>query len=192
MTLSPFSNASMNITVITGSVVLDLVVNTSISTFAVLNLRETDTTTLSLTYLQTTTPDRLDIGRITLSLLNVPSGSVLPTQTLPPSVSIPPFTPTITTTATATLTLGPTASSSSQQGEDRKRLVSYAVGLTLGLGLGLTAVVSGAYVLWRRRRRKQEEMADGNKDNLDSRAEAQSQSRRFGREQKDNMDTRWF
>uniref|UniRef100_A0A0W0FNP6 Mid2 domain-containing protein n=1 Tax=Moniliophthora roreri TaxID=221103 RepID=A0A0W0FNP6_MONRR len=205
MTLPPSSNASMNITVLTGNNdVLSLAVNSSVGTFAVLNLNEANTTTLSITFIQTSAgPSRLDIGNITITVSNSVSASVsiFPTQTLPPSLSLPPIippTPTISTASTSA-SATPTAGSS-QQGESRKQLIAYAVGLTLGLGLGLSAVVSGAYILWKRRRRKQREAAaeynTRNMDNLESAPPSDSYSRPQPQQQrhrrKDNMDTRWF
>ncbi|KAG7096355.1 hypothetical protein E1B28_003799 [Marasmius oreades] len=201
MTTSPLSNVSINVTVLTGNVTVNAMANSSLGSLAVVNLQETDTTTISITYVpDLQMPARLDIGNITIMVKNDSvSSSFLPTQTLPPSISLPTVIPTSSSSNSAT----PTTTSDNT----KKKLVAHAVGLTIGLGLGLTAVACVIYMLWRRRRRKQREdsmVAGGTIDHasasrwnreLPSLAEPgrQSMSSYLSRRAtKDHKDTRWF
>ncbi|KAJ8095305.1 hypothetical protein PM082_010528 [Marasmius tenuissimus] len=180
MSTSPLSNASFNVTVSSGGMVANAVANSSIGRFAVVNLNDNDITTLSITYVPSEISSRLDIGNITITVLNT---SIIPTSS----------------SATPT----PTNSDNNAAAEKKKKLISTAVGLTLGLGLGLTAVTCAIYLLWRRRRRRKRD-ASGERDPLDDVDEAlagavpSSQplsplSRSSGRRTtKDNMDTRWY
>ncbi|KAK7038736.1 hypothetical protein VNI00_010621 [Paramarasmius palmivorus] len=186
ITLSPSSNALMNVTIITGQTILSRAGNSSIGSFAVFNLDETNSTTLSITFLNSAGSNQLGIGSITVDVSDVSeSGSIAPTQTLPPTVSlpttfgVPPTTATTTSTTVISGTSSPT-STSQGEGEGKKQLIRYAVGLTIGLGLGLTAVVSGAYIIWRWRQRRR---AENGIDNIQLHSEQRN---------KDNMDTRWF
>ncbi|KAG7094266.1 hypothetical protein E1B28_007870 [Marasmius oreades] len=193
MTTSILSNASMNLTVLSGSTVLNAVANSSVGLFSILNLQDTQTTTLSITYIQSPIPSRLDIGNITITVSDgSASSSFLPTQTLPPSIALPSVTPTSTS-------IPPSIPDNSAK-DARKNLIADAVGLTLGLGFGLTAITCAIYILWRRRRRKRREASSeqdfhgGNLDNLESAARPRTWSYRLARlaRNKDNMDTRWF
>lgn len=201
MTTSPLSNATMNITVFTGTTVISQVANSSLGLLLVVNLNEENTTTLSITYISdqdatgTIIPSRLDIGSITVSVSNPSaSSSILPTQTLPPSISLPVVLPTSTSSSTPS----PSATQQPSNNNNRKSLIANAVGLTLGLGLGLTAVACIAYVFWRRRRRmrKREFEAAGVLSNMEAGAGAQVSSNydsdRPKRPARDNRDTRWF
>ncbi|KAF9269316.1 hypothetical protein L218DRAFT_832905, partial [Marasmius fiardii PR-910] len=152
MTTSALSNASMNVTVFSGSTVLSAIANSSVGSLSVVNLPDTQTTTLSITYIQSSIQSRLDIGNITITVSNESaSTSFLPTQTLPPSISLPTIIPTSSESST------PSATANSAN-EYKKKLIANAVGLTVGLGLGLTAVACAIYALWRRYRRKKREM----------------------------------
>ncbi|KAF5338029.1 hypothetical protein D9758_014266 [Tetrapyrgos nigripes] len=189
ITTSPLSNATMNITVSAGNASVNVAANSSLGVIGIFNLYEAETTTIAITYISDSDliPSRLDIGSITAQVTNnQASSSILPTMTLPPSVSIPTFSATSSSSATSTASAGGSTS--------RKRLVADAVGLTVGLGLGLTAVAVGVYLIWRRRKRKSAE-------DVESRWSSQRASPSSGgtgpsrfhiRRNKDNQDTRWF
>ncbi|KAF9258054.1 hypothetical protein L218DRAFT_766499 [Marasmius fiardii PR-910] len=199
MTTSSLSNASINVTVVTGKTILNAVGNSSVGSFAVVHLQDTETTTLEVTYIQGTIPSRLDIGNITITVKNDSvSTSFLPTQTLPPSISLPSIVPTTTASSSSS---SATATNSGES-DSKNKLIANAVGLTIGLGLGLTAATCAIYVLWRRRRGPKGEHASGasgasmedwNRDQHPSLVGRQSlSSYRSPRATKDYTDTRWF
>ncbi|KAL0954046.1 hypothetical protein HGRIS_005198 [Hohenbuehelia grisea] len=115
LTTSRFSNATANLTLSAGDLSISAQINSSIGIVAAVNLIETEVTQIGISFVQSSTPSRLDIGllNITVSDDNLPSSSILPSQTLPsstppPSFSIPVITPTaspsVTASATATAT----------------------------------------------------------------------------------------
>ncbi|KAG6834318.1 hypothetical protein H0H93_010504 [Arthromyces matolae] len=102
MSTSPFANATTNITISNNGTVLAAVFNSSVGMVSILNLVESQLSTVAITFIPVALPTRLDIGNITLTVTGNPSTSAfLPTMTLPPSASLPIFgsaTPTPTPT----------------------------------------------------------------------------------------------
>ncbi|KIK57017.1 hypothetical protein GYMLUDRAFT_46627 [Collybiopsis luxurians FD-317 M1] len=188
-TTSSISNATFNITASAGNTTVSVSANSSVGNAVLLNLPENETTILSLTFVPGQIPAHLDIGNITIEVTdNSSSSSFLPTQTLPPSVSLPTFIPSITSVSSTTSSSIP--SSSTRSSSNHKQLVADAVGLTLGLGLGLTLFSSLGFYIWKRRRRRQVD-ADW-QYNGDPHAQGQGQ-RNFALRRTENTDsTRWF
>ncbi|THU94897.1 hypothetical protein K435DRAFT_860071 [Dendrothele bispora CBS 962.96] len=192
ISLSPLSNATINVTVSAGSTSVTVAANSSLGVVGIFNMIEAETTTITITYIVDAGVDfaLLDIGSITAQVTNGGSASsILPTMTLPPSVSIPTFV--------APQTSSPSASPSSTAGtssSSHKQLVADAVGLTVGLGLGLTAVCVLGYLLWIRRRRKRRRLpGDTERQEQQQSPTSSSVFSRFRtRRSKDNQDTRWF
>ncbi|KAF5386356.1 hypothetical protein D9757_006648 [Collybiopsis confluens] len=189
---SSTSNATFNIAASAGNTSVSVPANSSVGNAALFNLPENETTTLTLTFVPGQLPAHLDIGNITTEVTtNSSLSSILPTQTLPPSISLPTFTPLTSTasfTSTSSNTLSPTTQSSSNS--KHKQLVADAVGLTLGLGLGLTLFSSLAFYIWKRRRRRQSSESGSEWQYNGSSPQGQ---RAFALRQTDNSDsTRWF
>ncbi|KAJ3983264.1 hypothetical protein F5890DRAFT_210530 [Lentinula detonsa] len=187
LSTSASSNATFEIAVSAGNTSVSVSANSSIGVAAVLNLPENETTTLSLTFTPGQIASHLDIGNITISVIDNSSlPSILPTQTLPPTVSLPSFISSTTTVSSTSSS--PTNTSNSQSSDSsHKQLVADAVGLTVGLGLGLTLVTSLGYYTWKRRRRR--------RDETEWRPTGDTQGQRtIGlRRRTDNQDsTRWF
>ncbi|KAF8075195.1 hypothetical protein FPV67DRAFT_1381461, partial [Lyophyllum atratum] len=136
------SNATTNITVSNNGTIRSAVFNSSAGMVFILNLVESEISTVAVTYVPEAFPARLDIGDLLLTVTDDPATSVfLPSMTLPPTASLP--------------TIGspePTISSVPVRDNAKRTLIAQAVGITLGLSLGLTAVAVLAYIFWRRRR----------------------------------------
>jgi len=187
-TTSPSSNATVNIEVSGGNTSVAVSANSSFGVASILNLSENETTTLSLTFAPGQMPSHLDIGNFTIEVTDNSSiSSILPTPTLPLTISLPAFTPfstSVSSTPSASPSIGQSSNSTHHQ------LVADAVGLTVGLGVGLTLVSSLGYYTWKRRRRR----ADVDPE-WRSNGDAQGQPRTLSvfRRTLDNSDsTRWF
>ncbi|KAJ3735110.1 hypothetical protein DFJ43DRAFT_1151741 [Lentinula guzmanii] len=115
------------IAVSAGNTSVSVSANSSIGVAAVLNLPENETTTLSLTFTPGQIASHLDIGNITISVIDNSSlPSILPTQTLPPTVSLPSFISSTTTVSSTSSS--PTNTSNSQSSDSsHKQLVADAV-----------------------------------------------------------------
>jgi len=184
-TTSSSSNATINITVTAGSTSIATSANSSVGVAAILNLPESETTTLTVTFSPGQIPSHLDIGNFKLEVTaNSSPSSFLPTPTLPPTVSLPGFSVPSTLTSSTSTTPSSSAQSSNSS---HKQLVADAVGLTVGLGIGLTLVTLLGFYTWKRRRRRPNVVADGEV--------GQAQPRTWGSSLRrtDNSDsTRWF
>ncbi|GLB41581.1 hypothetical protein LshimejAT787_1001810 [Lyophyllum shimeji] len=144
LSTSSLSNATTNITVSNNGTIIAKVFNSSVGMVAVLNLRESEISTVAVTFIPDAFPARLDIGNLVLSVTGDPATSAfLPSMTLPPTASLPAFGTPL-----------PTTSSAPDPGTTKRTLIAQAVGITLGLSFGLTAVAVIAYICWRRRRRR--------------------------------------
>ncbi|KAK7440451.1 hypothetical protein VKT23_017089 [Stygiomarasmius scandens] len=196
ITTSSLSNATMNVTVSAGDASVNVQANSSLGVVGIFNLYEAEITTIVLTYISEAgvNSSRLDVGTITAQVTgDQASSSILPTATLPPSVSVPEFIPPATSSSS------PVGSSSSN---NHKQLVADAVGLTVGLGLGLTAVCVVGYLFWKRKRRKgprgdaetqqQQQQQQVSQGSTGGASGSRSRSRSRTRRNKDNQDTRWF
>ncbi|KAK7031485.1 hypothetical protein R3P38DRAFT_817121 [Favolaschia claudopus] len=150
MFTSGVSNASANFTVTSSSLTLSRVVDTAVGLVAIVNLNETQLTSLTISFMPGQNASRLDIGSI---LVTVPdaqaTSSFLPTLTLPPSISLPTFIPQ-TTTASSSSSPSPT---STPRSLSHRAQIAEALGLVLGLGVGLTLLAIVAFFWWKRRRR---------------------------------------
>ncbi|KAG0698167.1 hypothetical protein DFH29DRAFT_942556 [Suillus ampliporus] len=137
---SPFSNATVNfsLTADPSGVTITRQVNTTIGLIIADNLPETQMTTLCVTFLQGSSPTRLDIESITLNVTNSSAtSSYLPTLSLPTSSFPPSILPSSTSTA---------KSNASQR-------TGTIIGGTLGGVLGLLAILIAGIFLYRRWRR---------------------------------------
>ncbi|KAF8238177.1 hypothetical protein L208DRAFT_363234 [Tricholoma matsutake] len=163
------SNATANITVTTNQSSISTNFNSSVGVIAILNLLESQTTVVALTFVPSFSASRLDIGSLILtvptkyvtlisSVINpnnqidplystTATSVILPTVTLPPSMTLSFPAPISTSTSTASHTWS------------NHQLVADAVGIVLGLGFGLTAIAVVGYVCWRRRRLKNSDVS---------------------------------
>jgi len=189
LTTSTSSNATFTITVSVGDDIANASANSSVGQAGIFNLPENETTTLSVTFDAGQIPSHLDIGNITIQVpVNSSLSSALPTQTLPPSVSLPIF---VSTSSGSSSTSTPSSTSSTQSDAAKhKQLIDVAVGLTLGLGLGLTLIITLMYFAWKRRRRRQQ---DDNEWRHTGRPRSQHTPLDFIRSDNQNSDsTGWF
>ncbi|KAF8555866.1 hypothetical protein OG21DRAFT_1460388 [Imleria badia] len=119
-----FSNATVNLTLTAEptDVSITTELNTSISLIAAVNIPDTQTTTLGVTFLQGDLPTRLDIESITLTVANTSAtSSFLPSASLPISISPPTVVPS------------PSVSSTPNSGVTNKvTIISVILGGTLG------------------------------------------------------------
>jgi len=180
---STSSNATFDISVSVGNSSVSVSANSSVGAAAIFNLPENETTTLSLTFTAGQIPSHLDIGNITIEVADNSLSSILPTQTLPPSVFLPTFVPS---TSAGSSTSTPSNTSSAQSSASKhQQLVADAVGLTLGLGLGLTLITMLGYLAWKRRRRRQ--------GDIDWRRTGNTQGKRtLGFIRNNRNSTQWF
>ncbi|KAF8997852.1 hypothetical protein BDQ17DRAFT_1428752 [Cyathus striatus] len=147
---SIFSNATANITVSESDITVSTLFNTSLGPATILNLNSSVTTMVAISYVEISEdPDAiLEVEGLIITVDDdTPSSSILPTQTLPPSISMPTFSPPSPTST-------PSPSPTPPPSPSRRRMIAEAVGLTVGLGLGLTALSAAAFYYWRRRRRE--------------------------------------
>ncbi|KAF4611122.1 hypothetical protein D9613_007176 [Agrocybe pediades] len=152
LTTSPSSNATVNVTVSSNGIVVSSVFNSSVGSVSIVNLPENDTSVMTINYISSSIPTRLDLEALEITVLaNATITSFLPTPTLPISISLPTFT-----TPSSTLSSSATSTSNAAQGHGTsKKMIAEAVGLTVGLGLGLTIVATLIFYYWRRRRRRE-------------------------------------
>ncbi|KAF8141402.1 hypothetical protein EV363DRAFT_1578666 [Boletus edulis] len=119
------SNATVNFTLTAEptDVTITKELNTSISLIVAVDIPESQTTTLGVTFLQGNLPTRFDIESITLVVTNASAtSSFLPSPSLPISSSPPTFTPL------------PTVSSTPNSGTSNKAtIIAAALGGTLGV-----------------------------------------------------------
>jgi len=154
LTTSVLSNATANLTVFAGSTVIPATLNTSVGLVDIVNLIESDITTLTITFVPGPIPSRLDIGSLWLAVTNdTATSSFLPSMTLPPSMSLPTFTPPSSTASSTSSASSSTSSASNTRTQIHKKLIKDALGLVLGLGLGLTFLTGIGLYYWKRRRR---------------------------------------
>jgi len=144
---SSVSNATANLTLSaspSGSL-MSGVFEPSLNFWSFLNLDETQTTTVSVTFLPGQTETRLDIDFIKISVSNSSAtSSFLPTPTLPTAA----FTPTFASFTTVATSESPSTS--------REQPIGTIIGESLAGAFGLIAVGLVAFVFWRRRRRQEE------------------------------------
>ena len=76
---SPLSNATANVTVSVNQTSISAGFNSSIGVIAIFNLPESSTTTVALTFVPSSSPSRLDIGTL---ILTVPDKYVPPSPSL--------------------------------------------------------------------------------------------------------------
>ncbi|KAF5379405.1 hypothetical protein D9615_006494 [Tricholomella constricta] len=144
LSTSSLSNATTNITVSNNGTTSAAAFNSSVGIVSVYNLPESTISTVAITFIPDASPTRLDIGDIILTVAGEPVTSIIfPTETLPPTASLPTFG-----------TPSPTSAPTPVQASSNRRLIAQAVGITLGLSLGLTTVAVLLYVFWRHRRRR--------------------------------------
>ncbi|KAH7890966.1 hypothetical protein F5I97DRAFT_112733 [Phlebopus sp. FC_14] len=135
------SNATVNFTLTAEptDVTITKEVNTSISLIVAVDLPETQSTTLGITFLPSDLPSQFDVESIVLSVANASAtSSYLPSPSLPAS-SAPP-----------TLTPPPSASATSNDDDEKGTII----GATLGAILGALIIVIAGIVLYRRRTRR--------------------------------------
>jgi len=160
MSTSATSNATANFTVTSSSLTLSRVVNSAAGLVAIVNLVESELTTLTITFIPGQNVSQLDIGSILVTVTDPDvTSSFLPTMTLPPSMTLPTFTPQ--TTASSSLSTSPSPTST-QRSLAHRAEIAEALGLVLGLGVGLTLIVGAAFYWWKRRRRLQTEAQQNN------------------------------
>ncbi|KAF7309516.1 hypothetical protein MIND_00322400 [Mycena indigotica] len=149
LSTSVISNATANFTITSKSVSATRIVNSAAGLVAIVNLVESELTTLAVTFIPQTTVSRLDIGSILLTVSNrAATSSFLPTMSLPPSMSPPTFIPSTSAS--------PFPSKAAARSLPHRAAVTEALSLVLGLGVGLSIIVSALFFWWRRRRRLKE------------------------------------
>ncbi|KAF7356966.1 hypothetical protein MVEN_01032800 [Mycena venus] len=154
MSTSAISNASANFTVTSSSLTLSRVVDSAAGVIAIVNLVESELTTLTITFVPGQSVSQLDIGSILMTVTDPDvTSSFLPTMTLPPSITLPTFIPQ-STTASSSLSASPSSTSTHRSLAHRAQIAE-ALGLVLGLGVGLTLIAGAAFYWWKRRRRLQ-------------------------------------
>ncbi|KZT07210.1 uncharacterized protein LAESUDRAFT_698998 [Laetiporus sulphureus 93-53] len=138
------SNATANITLSTEDPTISITtaVNTSAGLISVIGLPEGQTTTLTITYTATNESALLDILNITI-ITPYNDTSVFPTTTLPPSTSIPSFSPTVS--------VGP-AQQAVKRSQTASDIVAEVLGALLGLVLGVLGAMGIGY--YRRKHRR--------------------------------------
>ncbi|KAJ7156810.1 hypothetical protein C8R43DRAFT_997373 [Mycena crocata] len=148
MSTSAVSNATANFTVSSESNSISRVIDSAAGLVAIVNLVESELTTLSITFLPGQNATQLDIGSILMTVSDpAETTSFLPTMSLPPSETLPTFIPQSATSSTS-----PSASSTPRSLAHRKQIAE-ALGLVLGLGVGLSLIAGVIFYWWRRRRR---------------------------------------
>ncbi|KJA28216.1 hypothetical protein HYPSUDRAFT_809084 [Hypholoma sublateritium FD-334 SS-4] len=135
LTTLPSSNATVNLTASSNGTSVSTLFNTTLGMAAIVNLPENVVSQLTITFIPSNVSTQFVLQGIAITTpQNGTITSILPTQTLPPSISLPPFTT-------------PTS------GSAKRKRIAEAVGLTVGLGLGLTLLFSGTFYYWKRQRR---------------------------------------
>ncbi|KAF8196868.1 hypothetical protein K438DRAFT_1825693 [Mycena galopus ATCC 62051] len=151
MSTSVTSNASANFSIASPSRSLSTVVNSTLDLIYIVDLLESELTTLTITFIPGQNVSRLDIGSILVTVTDPDDpASFLPTMTLPPSMTLPTFTPTASSSPSASA-----SSTSAGQSLPHRAEIAEALGLVLGLGVGLTLIFGTAFFWWKRRRRLQ-------------------------------------
>ncbi|KAH7905757.1 hypothetical protein BJ138DRAFT_1094835 [Hygrophoropsis aurantiaca] len=139
---SPFSNATVNFTLTASPSELTITrtVNTSIENIIAVDIPETQTTTLGVTFLPDEAPTRFDVESITLTVANSSAtASYLPSLTLPPSSTPPTLSPS-------------TSGYSSKMGGGQT--AGTIAGETVGAVVGVFAVALVGAIIYRQRRQK--------------------------------------
>ncbi|KAF8840397.1 hypothetical protein BDN67DRAFT_968586 [Paxillus ammoniavirescens] len=137
---SSLANATINFTLTAepGDISITSQLNTSIRLVEVVNLPETQTTTLGITFLVEDVPTRFDVESVTLSVANASAtSSFLPSPSLPFSSSPPTLVPF------------PTATQSSTASDEKATII----GATLGAVLGALIIAIACFVIYRKYRR---------------------------------------
>ncbi|KAH0836840.1 hypothetical protein J3R83DRAFT_8625 [Lanmaoa asiatica] len=140
---TPSSNATVNLTLTAEPTDVSITseLNTSISLIVAVNIPETQTTTLGVTFLQGDLPTRFDIESITLTVANASAtSSFLPSPSLPVSSSPP------TVVSSPTVSSTPSTGASSNEGT--------IIGAVLGGVLGALSLVIAFLVIYRYRKRQ--------------------------------------
>ncbi|KAF9479569.1 hypothetical protein BDN70DRAFT_806792 [Pholiota conissans] len=151
LSTSNTSNATVNITASSNGIALSALFNTTLHSATIINLQSKDVSLLTITFIPSTTPTIFALEGINITTArNGTLTSILPSQTLPPSISLPIFT---TSTSSSVLTTSATVTPVPVKLSNHKRIAE-AVGITVGISLGLTAIASAAFYFWRRRRRR--------------------------------------
>ncbi|KAJ6581096.1 hypothetical protein B0H19DRAFT_929128 [Mycena capillaripes] len=154
MSTSAISNASANFTVSSPSTSTSHVVDSALGLIAIVNLTESELTTLTITFIPGQNLSQFDIGSILVTVTDPDStSSFLPTMTLPPSMTLPTFIPA-TTSASSSTSISASPSSTRASLAHRAQTAE-ALGLVLGLGVGLTLIAGATFFWWKRRRRLQ-------------------------------------
>ncbi|KAF8202346.1 hypothetical protein BJ912DRAFT_439058 [Pholiota molesta] len=153
LSTSSTSNATVNVTASSNGMALSTLFNTTLRSATIINLQLEEVSLLTITFVPSSTPTRLDLEAITITTVdNATITSILPSQTLPPSISLPVFS-TSTSTSVAPSASAPTTTPLPIKSSKRKQIAE-AVGLTLGISLGLTAIAAAAFYFWKRRRQR--------------------------------------
>jgi len=151
LSTSSTSNATVNITASSNGVALSTVFNTTLRSATIVNLQLEDVSQLTITFLPSNTPTIFELEAINITAVeNGTITSILPSQTLPPSIELPIFA-----TSTSSTSVIPTATATTPVPvkSSKGKRIAEAVGLTVGVSLGLTAIVAVAFYFWKRRRR---------------------------------------
>nr|GAT56614.1 predicted protein [Mycena chlorophos] len=144
MSTSVDSNATANFTVASNTSLQTHVVNSADGLVSIVGLDETQLTSLVITFIPQSNASQLDIGSILLTVSDPDAtSSFLPTETLPPSMSLPTY---VSTSATSTTT-------STVQALPHRAEIAEALSLVLGVGIGL-CIIAGCIFFWWRRRKK--------------------------------------
>ncbi|KAJ7282020.1 hypothetical protein C8J57DRAFT_1299194 [Mycena rebaudengoi] len=155
VTTSTSSNASANFTVASPSISLSSVVDTSAGLIAIINLVESELTTLTITFIPGESNSQLELGSMLMTVTNATAtSSFLPTMTLPPSMSLPTFIIHSTSSSPSP------SSTNSPQGSNHKKQITIALSLVLGLGVGLSIILGTAFFYWRKRKRQRDAMQE--------------------------------
>jgi len=156
MSTSVVSNATANFTVSSPTTTISRLVDSAAGLVALVNLVETDLTTLTITFVPGSDISQLDIGSILVTVTDpTETASFLPTMSLPPSMSLPTFLPTSTASSSSSASASPSSSSTSTHSLSHRAQIAEALGLCLGLGVGLSIIAGAVFFWWRRRRRLQ-------------------------------------
>ncbi|KAJ7746791.1 hypothetical protein DFH07DRAFT_832392 [Mycena maculata] len=156
MSTSAVSNATANFTVASTTTSTSTVFDSSAGLVAILNLDESQLTTLTITFIPGQNVSQLDIGSILVAVTDpTETASFLPTMSLPPSMTLPTFLPQ-STASPSSASASPSSSSSTQSLSHRAQIAE-ALGLVLGLGVGLALTAGAVFFWWRRRRRLREQ-----------------------------------
>ncbi|KAJ7460730.1 hypothetical protein FB451DRAFT_1045289 [Mycena latifolia] len=152
MSTSVVSNATANFTVSSASNTVTKLVDSAAGLVAIVNLVESELSTLTITFVPGQNASQLDIGSILMTVADpAATTSFLPTMTLPPSMTLPTFLPQSTSSSASA---SPSASASSVRSLSHRAQIAEALALVLGLGIGLSVIAGALFFWWRRRRRR--------------------------------------